>query len=193
MGKAGAPGPLPSALPGLWWHAGGPSTADPAPLFCFSEAPVSLSHTPSVRRLSQLALPHPPPTTPGPPLQAGQASPSLERAPCLPDLDTREGTGRHTASVHTRCPPLTRVPHRCQAHLTIRPCPLKPNQELEARAGRVQTRGGGSGQGGVGWRLRTTGLCKQASSRSGESPGPHQTSLTEQLPRVAIRNALFFF
>uniref|UniRef100_A0A8C7C4X0 Phosphatidylinositol transfer protein membrane associated 2 n=1 Tax=Neovison vison TaxID=452646 RepID=A0A8C7C4X0_NEOVI len=54
------------------------------------KAPVSLSHTPSVRRLSQLALPHPPPTTPGPPLQAGQASPSLERAPCLPDLDTRE-------------------------------------------------------------------------------------------------------
>ncbi|XP_047553543.1 membrane-associated phosphatidylinositol transfer protein 2 isoform X1 [Lutra lutra] len=54
------------------------------------KAPVSLSHTPSVRRLSQLALPHPPPTTPGSPLQAGQASPSLERAPRLPDLDTRE-------------------------------------------------------------------------------------------------------
>ncbi|XP_040475931.1 membrane-associated phosphatidylinositol transfer protein 2 isoform X3 [Ursus maritimus] len=54
------------------------------------KAPASLSHTPSVRRLSLLALPPPPPTTPGPHPQAGQASPSLERAPRLPDLDTRE-------------------------------------------------------------------------------------------------------
>ncbi|XP_064434327.1 membrane-associated phosphatidylinositol transfer protein 2 isoform X7 [Mirounga angustirostris] len=58
------------------------------------KAPASLSHTPSVRRLSLLALPPPPPTTPGPHPQAGQASPSLERAPRLPDLDTREVAAR---------------------------------------------------------------------------------------------------
>nr|XP_020015043.1 membrane-associated phosphatidylinositol transfer protein 2 isoform X8 [Castor canadensis] len=54
------------------------------------KAPSSLSHTPSVRRLSLLALPPPSPTTPGSRPRARQASPSLERAPCLPDLDFRE-------------------------------------------------------------------------------------------------------
>ncbi|XP_020015043.2 membrane-associated phosphatidylinositol transfer protein 2 isoform X7 [Castor canadensis] len=54
------------------------------------KAPSSLSHTPSVRRLSLLALPPPSPTTPGSRPWARQASPSLERAPCLPDLDFRE-------------------------------------------------------------------------------------------------------
>ncbi|XP_039113093.1 membrane-associated phosphatidylinositol transfer protein 2 isoform X2 [Hyaena hyaena] len=54
------------------------------------KAPVSLSHTPSVRRLSLLALPAPPPSTPGPHPQAQQGSPSLERAPHLPNLDIRE-------------------------------------------------------------------------------------------------------
>ncbi|XP_027432541.1 LOW QUALITY PROTEIN: membrane-associated phosphatidylinositol transfer protein 2 [Zalophus californianus] len=58
------------------------------------KAPASLSHTPSVRHLSLLALPPPPPTTPGPPPQAGQASPSLERAPRPPDLDAREVAAR---------------------------------------------------------------------------------------------------
>ncbi|XP_077015801.1 membrane-associated phosphatidylinositol transfer protein 2 isoform X2 [Tamandua tetradactyla] len=54
------------------------------------KAPVLLSHTPSVRRLSQLALPPLTPTTLGPPSQAGQPSPSLHRAPCLPGLDIGE-------------------------------------------------------------------------------------------------------
>nr|XP_055177945.1 membrane-associated phosphatidylinositol transfer protein 2 isoform X4 [Nyctereutes procyonoides] len=54
------------------------------------KAPASLSHTPSVRRLSLLALPPPSPTTPGSHPQAGQESPSLEQAPRLPDLDIRE-------------------------------------------------------------------------------------------------------
>ncbi|XP_023503029.1 membrane-associated phosphatidylinositol transfer protein 2 isoform X2 [Equus przewalskii] len=54
------------------------------------KAPVALSHTPSVRRLSLLALPPPPPTPPGPRLQAKRVSPSLERVPRLPDLDIRE-------------------------------------------------------------------------------------------------------
>nr|XP_036870127.1 membrane-associated phosphatidylinositol transfer protein 2 isoform X14 [Manis javanica] len=52
--------------------------------------PVSLSYTPSIRRLSLLALPSPPPTTLGPCSQARRVSPSLERAPHLPDLDIRE-------------------------------------------------------------------------------------------------------
>ncbi|XP_074212257.1 membrane-associated phosphatidylinositol transfer protein 2 isoform X3 [Camelus bactrianus] len=51
------------------------------------KAPGLLSHTPSVRRLSLLALPPPTPATPGP---CPQASPSLERAPRLPNLDIRE-------------------------------------------------------------------------------------------------------
>ncbi|XP_041584980.1 membrane-associated phosphatidylinositol transfer protein 2 isoform X5 [Vulpes lagopus] len=54
------------------------------------KAPASLSHTPSVRRLSLLALPSPSPTTPGSHPQAGQESPSLKQAPRLPDLDIRE-------------------------------------------------------------------------------------------------------
>lgn len=54
---------------------------------------MSLSYTPSIRRLSLLALPSPPPTTLGPCSQARRVSPSLERAPHLPDLDIREGTG----------------------------------------------------------------------------------------------------
>ncbi|XP_054568564.1 membrane-associated phosphatidylinositol transfer protein 2 isoform X1 [Eptesicus fuscus] len=48
------------------------------------KAPVPLSHTPSVRRLSLLALPPPPPSTPGPRPQARRVSPHL------PDLDIRE-------------------------------------------------------------------------------------------------------
>ncbi|XP_071065765.1 membrane-associated phosphatidylinositol transfer protein 2-like [Dasypus novemcinctus] len=58
------------------------------------KAPVLLSHTPSVRRLSQLALPPPAPSTPGPRSQARQPSPSLQRAPCLPDLDIGEVAAR---------------------------------------------------------------------------------------------------
>ncbi|XP_064128190.1 membrane-associated phosphatidylinositol transfer protein 2 isoform X1 [Loxodonta africana] len=54
------------------------------------KAPAPLSHTPSVRRLSLLALPPPSRNTPGPRPQARQPSPSLERAPCLPDLDIGE-------------------------------------------------------------------------------------------------------
>ncbi|XP_008003280.1 membrane-associated phosphatidylinositol transfer protein 2 isoform X6 [Chlorocebus sabaeus] len=54
------------------------------------KAPDALSHTPSVRRLSLLALPPPRPITPGPHPPARQASPSLERAPGLPELDIRE-------------------------------------------------------------------------------------------------------
>ncbi|XP_048199014.1 membrane-associated phosphatidylinositol transfer protein 2 isoform X2 [Perognathus longimembris pacificus] len=54
------------------------------------KAPSSLSHTPSVRRLSLLALPFPSPATLGSHPQGRQASPSLERAPCLPDLDVGE-------------------------------------------------------------------------------------------------------
>uniref|UniRef100_A0A5F9CFQ6 Phosphatidylinositol transfer protein membrane associated 2 n=1 Tax=Oryctolagus cuniculus TaxID=9986 RepID=A0A5F9CFQ6_RABIT len=54
------------------------------------KAPVSLSHTPSIRRLSLLALPPPPPTPPRPRPRARWASPSLERAPSLPELDIRE-------------------------------------------------------------------------------------------------------
>ncbi|ELK14287.1 Membrane-associated phosphatidylinositol transfer protein 2 [Pteropus alecto] len=54
------------------------------------KAPTPLSYTPSVRRLSLLALPPPSPTSPGSRPQARQAKPSLERAPCLPDLDIRE-------------------------------------------------------------------------------------------------------
>ncbi|XP_076416582.1 membrane-associated phosphatidylinositol transfer protein 2 isoform X2 [Peromyscus maniculatus bairdii] len=50
----------------------------------------SLSHTPSVRRLSLLALPPPSPTTQGPRARARQVSPNLERFPCLPDLDIGE-------------------------------------------------------------------------------------------------------
>ncbi|XP_045152690.1 membrane-associated phosphatidylinositol transfer protein 2 isoform X1 [Echinops telfairi] len=58
------------------------------------KAPAPLSHTPSVRRLSLLALPSPLPTTPRPRLQAGQPSPHLERAAHLPDLDIREVAAR---------------------------------------------------------------------------------------------------
>ncbi|XP_023383911.1 membrane-associated phosphatidylinositol transfer protein 2 [Pteropus vampyrus] len=54
------------------------------------KAPTPLSYTPSVRRLSLLALPPPSPTSPGSRPQARQAKPSLERAPRLPDLDIRE-------------------------------------------------------------------------------------------------------
>ncbi|KAM5238087.1 membrane-associated phosphatidylinositol transfer protein 2 isoform 6-T6 [Ctenodactylus gundi] len=54
------------------------------------EAPSPLSHTPSVRRLSLLALPPPAPSTPGPQPRARQVSPNLERGPCLPDLDAGE-------------------------------------------------------------------------------------------------------
>nr|XP_034345068.1 membrane-associated phosphatidylinositol transfer protein 2 isoform X3 [Arvicanthis niloticus] len=51
------------------------------------KGPSSLNHTPSIRRLSLLALPPPSPTTQGPRARARQVSPNLERAPCLPDLD----------------------------------------------------------------------------------------------------------
>ncbi|XP_053443887.1 membrane-associated phosphatidylinositol transfer protein 2 isoform X3 [Nycticebus coucang] len=51
------------------------------------KVPVSLSHTPSVRRLSLLALPHPCPATPSPHPPARKARPGLERAPCPPGLD----------------------------------------------------------------------------------------------------------
>ncbi|XP_032953496.1 membrane-associated phosphatidylinositol transfer protein 2 isoform X2 [Rhinolophus ferrumequinum] len=54
------------------------------------KTPAPLSYTPSVRRLSLLALPSPPPTTSGSRPQARRANPSLERAPCLPDLNIRE-------------------------------------------------------------------------------------------------------
>ncbi|KAM6165542.1 membrane-associated phosphatidylinositol transfer protein 2 isoform 5-T5 [Erethizon dorsatum] len=54
------------------------------------KAPSMLSHTPSVRRLSLLALPPPACSTPGPQPRARQVSPSLERVPCLPGLDFRE-------------------------------------------------------------------------------------------------------
>ncbi|XP_014443575.1 membrane-associated phosphatidylinositol transfer protein 2 [Tupaia chinensis] len=54
------------------------------------KAPSALSHTPSIRRLSQLALPPPSPTTRGPHTWARQVGPSLERAPCLPARDLRE-------------------------------------------------------------------------------------------------------
>lgn len=62
------------------------------PCSCSSEGPSSLNHTPSIRRLSLLALPPPSPTTQGPRARARQVSPNLERAPCLPDLDIGEGT-----------------------------------------------------------------------------------------------------
>ncbi|XP_029422408.1 membrane-associated phosphatidylinositol transfer protein 2 isoform X3 [Nannospalax galili] len=54
------------------------------------KGPSLLSHTPSVRRLSLLALPPPSPTIQGPRTRAKQVSSSLERAPCLPDLDIGE-------------------------------------------------------------------------------------------------------
>ncbi|XP_050002307.1 membrane-associated phosphatidylinositol transfer protein 2 isoform X10 [Alexandromys fortis] len=54
------------------------------------KGPSSLSHTPSVRRLSLLALPSPSPTTQGPRARARQVSPNLERFSCLPDLDIGE-------------------------------------------------------------------------------------------------------
>ncbi|XP_051017415.1 membrane-associated phosphatidylinositol transfer protein 2 isoform X3 [Acomys russatus] len=54
------------------------------------KGPSSLSHTPSIRRLSLLALPPPSPTTQGPRTRARQVSPNLEWAPCLPDLDIGE-------------------------------------------------------------------------------------------------------
>uniref|UniRef100_A0A8C6GTQ7 Phosphatidylinositol transfer protein, membrane-associated 2 n=1 Tax=Mus spicilegus TaxID=10103 RepID=A0A8C6GTQ7_MUSSI len=54
------------------------------------KGPSSLNHTPSIRRLSLLALPPPSPTTQGPRARARQVSPNLERAPCLPDLDIGE-------------------------------------------------------------------------------------------------------
>ncbi|ERE76757.1 membrane-associated phosphatidylinositol transfer protein 2 isoform 1 [Cricetulus griseus] len=54
------------------------------------KGPSSLSHTPSVRRLSLLALPPPSPTTRGPRARARQVGPNLERFPCLPDLDIGE-------------------------------------------------------------------------------------------------------
>ncbi|XP_042524998.1 membrane-associated phosphatidylinositol transfer protein 2 isoform X1 [Dipodomys spectabilis] len=54
------------------------------------KAPSSLSHTPSVRRLSLLALPPPSPVMLGSHPRGRQAGPSLERAPCLPDLDIGE-------------------------------------------------------------------------------------------------------
>ena len=60
------------------------------PCSCSSEGPSSLNHTPSIRRLSLLALPPPSPTTQGPRARARQVSPNLERAPCLPDLDIGE-------------------------------------------------------------------------------------------------------
>ncbi|XP_066116798.1 membrane-associated phosphatidylinositol transfer protein 2 isoform X1 [Saccopteryx bilineata] len=52
------------------------------------KAPASLSHTPSIRRLSLLALPSPPPSTPGPRLQARRANPHL------PNLDVRKVAAR---------------------------------------------------------------------------------------------------
>ncbi|XP_074258193.1 membrane-associated phosphatidylinositol transfer protein 2 isoform X8 [Saimiri boliviensis] len=54
------------------------------------KAPDALSHTPSIRRLSLLALPPLSSTTPGPHPPARQASPGLERAPDLPELDIGE-------------------------------------------------------------------------------------------------------
>ncbi|XP_048641484.1 membrane-associated phosphatidylinositol transfer protein 2 isoform X2 [Marmota marmota marmota] len=51
------------------------------------KAPSALSHTPSIRRLSLLALPSPPPATPGP---HPRASPSLDRAPFLLGVDIGE-------------------------------------------------------------------------------------------------------
>ncbi|XP_019504495.1 PREDICTED: membrane-associated phosphatidylinositol transfer protein 2 isoform X2 [Hipposideros armiger] len=54
------------------------------------KTPAPLSYTPSVRRLSLLALPSPPPTTSGSRPQARRANPSVERVPCLPDLNVRE-------------------------------------------------------------------------------------------------------
>ncbi|XP_032098975.1 membrane-associated phosphatidylinositol transfer protein 2 isoform X9 [Sapajus apella] len=54
------------------------------------KAPDALSHTPSIRRLSLLALPPPSSTTPGPHPPARQASPGLERAPDPPELDIGE-------------------------------------------------------------------------------------------------------
>lgn len=54
------------------------------------KGPSSLNHTPSIRRLSLLALPPPSPTTQGPRARARQVSPNLERGPCLPDLDIGE-------------------------------------------------------------------------------------------------------
>ncbi|XP_006865543.1 PREDICTED: membrane-associated phosphatidylinositol transfer protein 2 [Chrysochloris asiatica] len=54
------------------------------------KAPTLLSHTPSIRRLSLLALPSPPPAPPRPRPQGRHPSPSLERVPYLPDLDLRE-------------------------------------------------------------------------------------------------------
>ncbi|KAM5199487.1 membrane-associated phosphatidylinositol transfer protein 2 isoform 2-T5 [Hipposideros larvatus] len=55
------------------------------------KTPAPLSYTPSVRRLSLLALPSPPPTTSGGSRpQARRANPSVERVPCLPDLNVRE-------------------------------------------------------------------------------------------------------
>ncbi|XP_058512913.1 membrane-associated phosphatidylinositol transfer protein 2 isoform X2 [Ochotona princeps] len=54
------------------------------------KAPVSLSHTPSVRRLSLLALPSQPPNTPRPHPRARQASPSPEKPPHLPDGNIEE-------------------------------------------------------------------------------------------------------
>ncbi|XP_062941419.1 membrane-associated phosphatidylinositol transfer protein 2 isoform X2 [Cynocephalus volans] len=54
------------------------------------KAPKSLSHTPSIRRLSLLALPPPTLTSPGPRPWVRQASPCLESASCLPGLDIGE-------------------------------------------------------------------------------------------------------
>ncbi|XP_008586007.1 PREDICTED: membrane-associated phosphatidylinositol transfer protein 2 [Galeopterus variegatus] len=54
------------------------------------EAPKSLSHTPSIRRLSLLALPPPTLTSPGPRPWVRQARPCLESASCLPGLDIGE-------------------------------------------------------------------------------------------------------
>lgn len=62
-----------------------PAWLSPSRCSCSSEAPAPLSHTPSVRRLSLLALPHPAPSTLG----------KRESAPRLPDLDISEGTGHH--------------------------------------------------------------------------------------------------
>ncbi|XP_047416210.1 membrane-associated phosphatidylinositol transfer protein 2 isoform X2 [Sciurus carolinensis] len=55
------------------------------------KAPPALSRSPRVRRLSQLALPSPPPATPGPCPPGG---PSLERAPGLRDRDVRAVAAR---------------------------------------------------------------------------------------------------
>lgn len=108
-------------------RAGRGSVAEPSPCSCFPEAPSALSHTPSVRRLSLLALPSPPPSCPGP---YPRASPSLDRAPCLLGLDIGEGT-RHRLPLTGSLLPSMHTPNR-QALPPVPP--LRPN-----------------GTGGLGW------------------------------------------